>query len=160
LRCVRCIGLVGSDGRCEALPGQGRTRADRFDDGVYDSDTGNCNSNLGGRAALFETYFPVGALDATRGITKAPDAIIDTRSLAPDSPVTYVYELRDSPFGAVTVSARLLFRAFPPYLVRAFAAYEREQEARGKRPRGPLVTDRMLERIDVVEIARAERREG
>jgi hypothetical protein len=121
-------------------------------------------SNLAGRAALFETYFPVGALDATRGLTKAPDAIIDTRSLAPDAPVTYVYEL---PFGssrvgagAVTVEARLLFRAFPPYLVRAFADYEREQAARGKRRQGPLVTERMLERIDIVEIARIERRGG
>jgi hypothetical protein len=163
LRCVRCIGRVGSDGRCEALPGQDRSRSDRFDDGVYDPDTGSCNSNLSGRAALFETYFPVGALDATRGLTKAPDAIIDTRSLAPDTPLSYVYELPASSFGgtgAVTVEARLLFRAFPPYLVRAFAAYEREQAARGKRPRGPLVNERMLERIDVVEVARAERRGG
>jgi hypothetical protein len=168
LRCVRCVGRVGPDGRCEALPGQERARADRFDDGVYDSDTGNCGSNLAGRAALFETYFPVGALDASRGIIKAPDAIIDTRSLAPEAPVTYVYELADPSFGGapasgsgrVTVKARLLFRAFPPYLVRAFADYEREQAARGKRPNGALVTEKMLERIDVIELARVQGREG
>ena len=58
------------------------------------------------------------------------------------------------------VEARLLFRAFPPYLVRAFAAYERERESRGERPRGPLVTEQALERIDVVELAHAERRGG
>jgi len=159
LRCVSCIGRIGSDGRCQALPGQDRARADRFADGVYDPDTGNCTSNLSGRAALFETYFPVGALDATRGIVKAPDAIIDTRSLAPQAPVTYVYELPASS-GSVRVEARLLFRAFPPFLVRAFADYEREQVRRGKRPRGPLVTERALERLDVVELARVERRGG
>jgi hypothetical protein len=157
LRCVRCIGRIAPDGRCEALPGQERARADRFADGDYDVDTGSCSSNLAGRAALFETYFPVGALDATRGVLKAPDAIIDTRSLSPEAPVTYVYELPATK-SAVRVEARLLFRAFPPYLVRAFAAYEREQTKRGKRPRGPLVTERMLERIDVVELARVERR--
>jgi hypothetical protein len=156
LRCVRCIGRITPDGRCEALPGQERARADRFVDGDYDSDTGSCTSNLAGRSALFETYFPVGALDATRGVLKAPDAIIDTRSLSPGAPVTYVYEL-PSPSGAVHVQARLLFRAFPPYLVRAFAAYERQQARRGKRPRGALVTESMLERIDVVELSRVER---
>jgi hypothetical protein len=60
----------------------------------------------------------------------------------------------------VTVKARLLFRAFPPYLVRAFADYEREQAARGKRPNGALVTEKMLERIDVIELARVQGREG
>jgi len=88
---------------------------------------------------------------------KAPDAIIDTRSLAPATPVTYVYTLpRRS--GRVTVSARLLFRAFPPYLIRAFAAYEAGQAARGARPSGPLVTAAALERLDIVELARAEAR--
>ena len=159
LRCVRCIGRIAPDGLCEALPGQARARADRFDDGDYDADTGACTSNLAGRAALFETYFPVGALDATRGVLKAPDAIIDTRSLAPEAPVTYVYEL-PATNGEVHVEARLLFRAFPPYLVRAFSAYEREQTRRGKRPRGPLVAERMLDRIDVVELSRVERRGG
>ena len=159
LRCVRCIGRIDARGRCEPLPGQERARADRFADGAYDPDTGSCTSNLSGRSALFETYFPVGALDASRGVLKAPDAIIDTRSLAPESPVTYVYEL-SAPSGAVSVEARLLFRAFPPYLVRAFADYERERAKRGARPGGPLVTERALERIDVVELARVERRGG
>jgi hypothetical protein len=159
LRCVRCIGRIGASGACEALTGQERARADRFDDGEYDPDTGSCISNLVGRAALFETYFPVGALDATRGVLKAPDAIIDTRSLAPEAPVTYVYELPEAR-GPVRVEARLLFRAFPPYLLRAFAEYERERAERGERPRGPLITERALERIDVVELARAERRGG
>jgi eukaryotic-like serine/threonine-protein kinase len=159
LRCVRCIGRIGASGACEALSGQERARADRFDDGEYDPDTGRCTSNLFGRAALFETYFPVGALDATRGVLKAPDAIIDTRSLAPEAPVTYVYEL-PAARGPVRVEARLLFRAFPPYLVRAFADYERDRAERGERTRGPLVTERMLERIEVVELARVERRGG
>jgi hypothetical protein len=157
LRCVRCIGRIDANGVCQPLPGQERARADRFEDAPYDADTGRCSSNLAGRAALFETYFPVGALDATRGIVKAPDAIIDTRSLPPDSPVTYVYELT-VPSGPVRVEARLLFRAFPPYLVRAFADYERERVRSGARSRGPLVTERALERLDVVELARVERR--
>ena len=155
LRCVRCIGVIGRDGRCEALPGQERSRADRFEDGDYDLDTGECRSNLRGENALFETYFPIGALDASRGLPKGPDAIIDTRSLPPNVPHRYVYELpvgnRSGPF---TVTARLLFRAFPPFLVRGFAAYEREQDRRGLRPSGPLVTDAMLRRLDVVEIAK------
>jgi eukaryotic-like serine/threonine-protein kinase len=153
LRCVRCIGRLDASGRCEPLAGQERARADRFEDAEYDADTGRCTSNLSGRAALFETYFPIGALDATRGIAKAPDAIIDTRSLAPESPVRYVYELAEAR-GSVRVEARLLFRAFPPYLIRAFAAYERDRVSRGARPGGPLVTERALERVDVVELAR------
>ncbi|MBF5067464.1 hypothetical protein G6O45_30140, partial [Salmonella enterica subsp. enterica serovar Istanbul] len=80
---VRCIGVVDRDGTCQAGPGQGRTRADRFDDGGYDLDTGQCRSNLSGSNAFFETYFPVGALDADRGVAKAPDAILDTRSVPP-----------------------------------------------------------------------------
>jgi hypothetical protein len=157
LRCVRCIGTLAPDGSCVPLPGQQGTRASRYADGDYDADTGACRSNLRGRAALFETYFPVGALDASRGILKAPDAIIDTRSLLPATPVTYVYAL---PLGnrGVRVEARLLFRAFPPYLVRAFAAYEAAQAARGARPSGPLVTTAALERLDIVELGRAEAR--
>lgn len=159
LRCVRCIGRVTPDGRCEALPGQEQRRADRYADGDYDPDTGACGSNLRGRNALFETYFPVGALDASRGLVKAPDAIIDTRSLAPDAPVTYVYAL---PLRAreLHVTARLLFRAFPPYLLRAFAAYEAARAARGVRPEGPLVTPSALERLEIVELARAEAHGG
>ncbi len=88
LRCVRCIGEIAADGSCKALPGQERLRADRFDDGDYDLDTGECRSNLSGENALFETYFPVGALDASRGVLKGPDAIIDTRSLPPGVPIT------------------------------------------------------------------------
>jgi len=156
LRCVRCRGVVDGDGRCRPLPGQTATRAGRYEDGEYDADTGTCSSNLAGSAALFETYFPVGALDATRGIVKAPDAIIDTRSLPPEVPVTYVYEL-EAPPGPLVVEARLLFRAFPPYLLRAFADYERKKDANGRRTGGPLIDLRALERLDVVEVARVRR---
>jgi hypothetical protein len=156
-RCVRCIGEIDSAGRCQPIVGQGRTRADRFADGAYDIDTGECRSNLDGDAALFETYLPVGALDADRGIVKAPDAILDTRSAPPGVPLTYVYELstagRIPPFH---VRARLLFRPFPPYLVRAFAAYEREQARAGKRPSGPQVLESMLDRDEPVELASTE----
>jgi len=156
-RCVRCIGDIDSSGRCQPSSGQSLTRADRFADGVYDIDTGECRSNLDGDAALFETYFPVGALDADRGIVKAPDAILDTRSAPPGVPLTYVYELftagRAPPFH---VRARLLFRPFPPYLVRAFAAYEREQTRAGKRPSGPQVLESMLDRDEPVELGSAE----
>ena len=156
LRCVRCIGQIDAQGRCQALPGQEAHRADRFADGLYDIDTGECRSNLVGMNALFETYFPIGALDATRGLPKGPDAIIDTRSVPPGVPIRYTYDLpvsgRRGPF---QIEARLMFRSFPPFLVRAFAAYEREQARRGKRPSGPLVTDDMLRRLEVVEIARA-----
>jgi hypothetical protein len=156
LRCVRCIGEITADGSCRPGPGQGLFRADRFDDGDYDIDTGECRSNLTGQNAFFETYFPVGSLDATRGVMKAPDAIIDTRSLPPGVPVTYTYALgaggRRGPF---EVEARLLFRAFPPFLVKGFIDYEREQTRKGLRPSGPLVTDDMLKRLEIVEVARA-----
>jgi len=52
--------------------------------------------------------------------------------------------------------ARLLFRAFPPFLIRAFADYEREMTRLGKRPSGPSVDRAMLERLEIVEVARAE----
>jgi hypothetical protein len=75
----------------------------------------------------------------------------------PGVPLRYTYELpingRRGPFH---VEARLLFRAFPPFLLRAFAAYEREQSLRGLRPSGPLITEAMLARLEVVELARAE----
>jgi hypothetical protein len=155
LRCVVCIGVVDSLGRCQPAPGQERARADRFADGAYDIDTGECKSNLFGEEALFETYFPVGALDATRGVLKGPDAIIDTRSLPPKVPIRYVYELetRDRP-RPFRVEARLMFRAFPPYLVRAFIDYEERQARAGKRPSGPLMTKSALARLEVVEIAK------
>ena len=54
-----------------------------------------------------------------------------------------------------SVAGELRFRAFPPYLIRAFATYEREQARRGLRPSGPLVTNEMLDRLEVVEIGRA-----
>lgn len=156
-RCVRCIGQIDGAGRCQPVAGQGLARADRFADGAYDVDTGECRSNLDGDAALFETYFPVGALDADRGIVKAPDAILDTRSAPPGVPLTYVYELSTAghapPF---QVRARLLFRPFPPYLVRAFAAYESEQARAGRRPSGPQVVESMLERDEPVELASVE----
>jgi hypothetical protein len=157
LRCVRCIGEIASDGTCRPGPGQGIFRADRFEDGDYDLDTGECRSNLTGDAALFETYFPVGALDASRGILKAPDAIIDTRSMPPGVPIVYTYDLDTR--GAVPpfkVEARLLFRAFPPFLVKAFASYEREMDRLGKRPSGALVDEDMLKRLEVVEVVRQE----
>ena len=157
LRCVKCIGEIDVFGRCQAGPGQGRTRADRFDDGVYDLDTGECISNLAGEQALFETYFPVGGLDSTRGVTKAPDAIIDTRSAPPGVPLRYTYALPvGRGTGPISIEARLMFRAFPPFLVRAFADYEALQAARGNRRRGPLVTHEMLERLEVVELHRVQ----
>ena len=159
LRCVRCVGTIDARGACLPRSGQEGSRALRFEDGDYDAETGACGSNLSGANALFETYFPVGALDATRGIAKAPDAILDTRSAPPGVPLTYVYEVPAAGFRApFQVSARLLFRAFPPYLVRAFAAYEARMDARGERPSGPQVDLGMLRRLEVVEIARAEAR--
>jgi hypothetical protein len=155
LRCVRCLGTVAADGHCEAGPGQGDTRSARFDEGLYDLDTGECRSNLSGQAAFLETYFPVGSLDATRGAIKAPDAIIDTRSLAPNRPARYIYDLPAAGEGPYTVDATLEFRPFPPYLVRAFVDYEAEQERRGKRPSGPLVDGSALERLEVVDVATA-----
>jgi hypothetical protein len=164
LRCVRCIGTVDASGRCQPS-GPDAVRAirsavrfaDRFADGDYDPDTGECRSNLAGDAALFETFFPVGSLDAGRGVLKAPDAIVDTRSAAPGVPLAYTYVLdtrgRPAPFA---VRARLMFRAFPPYLVRAFAAYERAQARAGRRPSGPQVSEAMLRRDDPVELARVE----
>ena len=157
LRCVTCIGFIDAAGKCQPGPGQGRTRADRFDDGVYDIDTGECESNLFGEDALLETYFPVGALDATRGLLKGPDAIIDRRSAPPDVPLRYTYDLGvGSARGPLKVTARLMFRAFPPFLVKAFADYEARQAARGKRPSGPLVTRDMLDRLEIVELHRVE----
>lgn len=153
LRCVTCIGRIDARGRCQPGPGQGLTRADRYADGVYDIDTGTCSSNLSGEEALLETYFPVGGLDATRGPTKGPDAIIDSRSAPPGVPLRYTYELPAVGPGPFLVEARLLFRAFPPFLVRAFADYEALQAARGRRPSGPLVTHDMLERLEVVELS-------
>jgi hypothetical protein len=155
LRCVRCIGEIDAQGRCQPGPGQETRRADRYEDGDYDLDTGECRSNLRGEAAFFETYFPVGALDASRGVVKAPDAIIDSRSLPPGEPVRHVYQLEVAGAGPYTVEARLLFRAFPPYLLRAFIDHERAQERRGKRPGGPLIDDRALDRLEVIELARA-----
>jgi hypothetical protein len=156
LRCVVCIGEVDGAGRCQPRPGQERARADRFADGDYDPDSGACRSNLSGREALFETYLPVGALDASRGVIKAPDAIIDTRSLPPGVPIDYIYEVPvRSVARPLTVEARLLFRAFPPYLVRAFIDYEKRQASAGRRPSGPLVTEAALDRLEVVELVRA-----
>jgi hypothetical protein len=154
LRCVKCIGEIDAFGRCQPGPGQGRFRADRFDDGAYDIDTGECTSNLVGDEALYETYFPVGGLDASRGVTKGPDAIIDSRSAPPGVPIVYTYELPALGRGPFVVEARLLFRAFPPFLVRAFADYEAQQASRGLRPSGPLVTPDMLDRLEVIELHR------
>jgi hypothetical protein len=155
LRCVVCIGRIDAQGRCQPVPGQEGARADRYSDGEYDADSGECRSNLSGPNALFETYFPVGALDATRGVVKGPDAIIDTRSLPPGETIRYRYTLPAAGVAPYRVTARLLFRAFPPFLLRAFIEYEQRQFVRGKRPSGPLITERALERIGMVEIERA-----
>ncbi|MBS2016951.1 MAG: hypothetical protein JST00_28955 [Deltaproteobacteria bacterium] len=156
LRCVKCIGVIDAEGRCQAGPGQGRTRADRFDDGAYDLDTGECRSNLTGANAFFETFFPVGALDADRGLAKAPDAIIDTRSAPPGAEIRYTYELPTAGHpGPFKVEAKLRFRPFPPFLLRAFADYEARKAAQGLRPSGPQVTPAMFRRnapIDLAEV--------
>ncbi|HVI02406.1 MAG TPA: hypothetical protein VM869_27040, partial [Enhygromyxa sp.] len=160
LRCVRCIGTIDFQGRCiPANAVQEQHRAARFADAVFDNDTGECRSNLTGEDALFEVYFPVGALDASRGAVKGPDAIIDHRSALPGVPMRWTYEL-DLPLGVkgpLKVEARLLFRAFPPFLIKAFADYEARQAAAGLRPSGPLVTREMLDKLAVVEIAKVER---
>ena len=154
LRCVRCIGTIDERGRCQAGEGQNKTRADRFADGAYDLDTGECRSNLSGQNALFETYFPIGSLDADRGVLRAPDAIIDTRSAAPGVPVTYTYAIdpgaHPAPFQA---RATLHFRAFPPFLLKAFADYESRQATRGLRPSGAQVTPDMVTRLEVIDLA-------
>jgi hypothetical protein len=154
LRCVRCIGQIDANGVCQPVGDQGRTRSDRFDDGDYDIDTGECRSNLTGENALFETFFPIGALDADRGIAKAPDAIIDTRSAAPGVRQRWVYELpvasARAPF---TVTARLRFRAFPPYLLRAFADYEARRASLGERPSGAQVTSAHTARLRILDVA-------
>src|SRR5262249_29879857 len=152
-RCVRCIGTVDARGACQPLAGQ-ILRADRFSDGDYDLDSGECRSNLVGTAALFETYLPVGALDARRGVVKAPDAIVDSRSAPPGVPLEYTYVIRaPARSGPFEVRARLLFRPFPPYLLRAFADYERGREREGDRPSGAQVGERMLRRDEPVELA-------
>jgi hypothetical protein len=157
LRCVRCIGTIDAAGRCQPQIGQGRALADRYADGEYDPDSGACTSNLSGSARFIETYFPVGALDATRGLIKGPDAIIDTRSAPPGVPLRYTYVLPvEGAVGPFTVTARLQFRAFPPFLLRAFAEYEALQTARGRRPSGPLLSTDTLQRLEVVEISRIE----
>jgi eukaryotic-like serine/threonine-protein kinase len=155
LRCVTCIGRIDARGRCQPIGGQGRHRADRYDDGAFDIDTGECVSNLSGHEAYFEVYFPVGALDATRGAVRGPDAIIDTRSATAGVPLRYTYELSTVGFTApFEIDARLMFRAFPPFLVRGFADYEAQQAEAGLRPSGPLVTHDMLERLEAVELHR------
>jgi eukaryotic-like serine/threonine-protein kinase len=159
LRCVRCIGRIDERGRCQPGPGQGSTRAARYADGAYDPDTGECRSNLFGEARFFEVYFPVGSLDATRGVVRGPDAIIDTRSASPGVPQRYVYDLPiGRARGPLRVQARLLFRAFPPFLIEAFVDYEARAAARGRRPSGPLITRDVLERIEVVELHRVDTR--
>jgi hypothetical protein len=156
LRCVKCIGFIDRDGKCQAGPGQGRTRADRFDDGLYDLDTGECRSNLSGSNAFFETYFPVGALDADRGVAKAPDAILDTRSVPPGPVIRYTYELDTAGHPApYVVHAKLRFRPFPPFLLRAFADYEARKAAAGLRPSGALLTTSMLKRNHPIDLAEA-----
>jgi hypothetical protein len=160
LRCVSCLGTIDARGVCQAdrARGQGELRADRFTDGAYDLDTGECRSNLQGRNALFETYFPIGALDAQRGVAKAPDAIVDTRSAPPGVTTTYRYEIPldargRAGSGPLQVRAVLHFRPFPPFLLDAFVRYESEQARLGRRPSGPQITAAALSRLDVVDLA-------
>lgn len=163
LRCVQCIGFIDRAGRCQAVGAlQASHRAARFADAEFDNDTGECRSNLVGDAALLEVYFPVGSLDATRGAVKGPDAIIDIRSAPPGVTMRWTYELPLPPDaqGPLTIEARLLFRAFPPFLVKAFADYESRQAAKGLRRSGALVTREMLAKLDVVEIATVTRTLG
>jgi hypothetical protein len=156
LRCVKCIGVIDREGRCQPGAGQGRTRADRFDDGVYDIDTGECRSNLTGPNAFFEIFFPVGALDADRGVAKAPDAILDTRSVPPGAQLRYTYEIETAGHpGPFVVQARLRFRPFPPFLLRAFADYEARKAAAGLRPSGAQLTTSMLRRNHPIDLAEA-----
>lgn len=157
LRCVQCRRGVGPDGRCVTIPGVDVRRADPFEDGDYDPESGACISDLVGEDRFLEVYFPVGSLDARRGVFKGPDAIVDDRSLAPGRPRTYTYELSRGGEGPLTVEARLLFRAFPPFLLRAFIAYEAAATAAGRRPSGPLIDERALERLEVVELHRIVR---
>lgn len=155
LRCVRCIGDIDLRGRCQPKASQRGLRAARFEDGAFDIDTGICDSNLTGMNAYYETYFPVGSLDAERGTVRGPDVIIDTRSAPPGVPIRYVYDVPVGGFSApLRVEARLMFRAFPPFLIRGFADYEALQAKQGLRPSGPLVTHDMLERLEAVELVR------
>lgn len=155
LRCVSCIGEIDFFGQCQPKPGQEQILSARYEDGIFDVDTGVCTSNLQGENAYFEVFYPVGSLDASRGLVKGPDAIIDTRSLPPKTPIRYTYELATNKHpGPYTITARLMFRAFPPFLIRAFAEYEKKQADRGLRPSGPLVTENMLERLEAVELIR------
>jgi hypothetical protein len=72
-------------------------------------------------------------------------------------PLRYTYVLPvEGAVGPFTVTARLQFRAFPPFLLRAFAEYEALQTARGRRPSGPLLSTDTLQRLEVVEISRIE----
>lgn len=158
LRCVTCRGRIDDEGHCQPGLFQNGHRADRYDDGDYNIDTGECGSNLSGHSKFLEVYFPVGALDAERGVVRGPDAIIDTRSVAPDTPVryTYVVPVKGKPQGPFEVEARLLFRGFPPFLLKAFAEYELHMDAQGERPDGPLLSKEVLERLEVVELHRIE----
>jgi hypothetical protein len=67
----------------------------------------------------------------------------------------YTYELdTGAGEGPFTIEARLMFRAFPPFLLRAFIEYERRKAAQGLRVSGPLITEDALTRLDVVELHR------
>lgn len=158
LRCVSCRGKIDDEGRCQPRLFQDGHHADRYEDGDYDIDTGACGSNLTGHNKFIEVYFPVGSLDAERGVLRGPDAIIDTRSIAPDTPVryTYVIPVEGEHQGPFKVEGRLLFRGFPPFLLKAFAAYELHMDAQGERPDGPLLTEKVLERLEIVELNRVE----
>ena len=106
--------------------------------------------------ALFETYFPVGALDADRGVRGRPTRSSTRARRRRACPSRYTYELDARGIRApFRVRATLHFRAFPPFLLRAFADYETERDARGERPSGPQLTAAMMRRLEVLDLVSA-----
>jgi hypothetical protein len=53
------------------------------------------------------------------------------------------------------VRAKLRFRPFPPFLLRAFADYEARKAAAGLRPSGAQLTASMLRRNHPIDLAEA-----
>ena len=82
--------------------------------------------------------------------------VVDQRSAPPGIPIRYTYEIdargRSGPF---SVQARLRFRPFPPFLLRAFADYEARKAAQGLRPSGAQVTSAMFRRNHPLDLAEA-----
>jgi hypothetical protein len=102
---------------------------------------------LRARTRSSRRIFPVGALDASRGVySKGPDAIIDTRSLPPGAPVTFTYALRDpgGRRGPFTCRGAPSLQGVPAVPREGFHRLRaRAGRSKGLRPSGPLVTDDM-----------------